>query len=159
MLSSANCAILSAGISRSAGHFPSSVAVEGKRHFRFSPLRVAAGCRLQRRDAQHFPHVSIPYPRLYGLIRTRLHARGRCELSSASTRFMSLHECSEHTLVSPLIHFTSLPLLAFLHNWRDLPGVSTWILRTIQFGYILQFDRNPPPPPPPHISTGFFLLL
>ncbi len=52
------------------------------------------------------------------------------------------------TLVSPLIHFTSLPLLAFLHNWMNLPGVSPWILLTIQFGYILQFDRNPPPPPP-----------
>ncbi len=38
-------------------------------------------------------------------------------------------------LVSPLIHFTSLPC-------RDLPGVSAWILRTIQFGYTLQFARN-----------------
>ncbi len=48
-------------------------------------------------------------------------------------------------LVSPLIHFTPLPLSAFLHTWRDLPGVSSWIIRIIQFSYTLQFDRNPPP--------------
>ncbi len=47
-------------------------------------------------------------------------------------------------LVSPLIHFTPLPLSAFLHTWRDLPGVSSWIIRIIQFSYTLQFDRNPP---------------
>ncbi len=51
MLSSTNCAILAAGnVSRSAGHFLSSAAVESKRHFRFSPLRVAAGCRLCTRE-------------------------------------------------------------------------------------------------------------
>ncbi len=37
-----------------------------------------------------FPNISIPWPRLYGLIRSRLHARGCCELSSSSARFMSL---------------------------------------------------------------------
>ncbi len=94
MLSSDYCAILAAGnVSRSACHFPSSAAVEGKRHFRFSPLRVAAGCRLCTREKGHVglsPRVSIPCPCLYGLIRSRLHARGRCELSSASAGFMSL---------------------------------------------------------------------
>ncbi len=40
----------------------------------------------------------------------------------------------------PLIHFTPLPLSAFLHTWRDLLGVLPWILRTIQFGYTLQFE-------------------
>ncbi len=45
MLSSTNCAILAASyVSRSAGHFPSSAIVEGKRQFRFSILRVAADC-------------------------------------------------------------------------------------------------------------------
>ncbi len=43
----------------------------------------------------------------------------------------------------PLIHFTPLPLSASLHTCRDLPGVSPWILRMIQFGYKLQFARNP----------------
>ncbi len=114
MLSSTICAILATGnVLRSAGHFPSSAAVEGKRHFRFSPLRVAAGCRLCTRKKGRVglsPHVSIPCPRLYGLIRSRLHARGHCELSSASAGFMSF------LLVSPLIHFTPLPLSAFLHT-------------------------------------------
>ncbi len=32
-------------VSRSADHFPSSSTVEGTRHLRFSPHRVAAGCR------------------------------------------------------------------------------------------------------------------
>ncbi len=94
MLSSANCAILAAGnVWRSAGHFPSSAAVEGKRHFRFSPLRVATGCRLRTRKKERpglSPHVSIPSPRLYGLIRSHLHARGHCELFSASAGFMPL---------------------------------------------------------------------
>ncbi len=49
MLFYTNCAILAAGnVSRSVGHFPSSADIEGKRHFRFSPLRVAAGCRYTR---------------------------------------------------------------------------------------------------------------
>ncbi len=62
MLSSANCTILAAGnVSKSAGHFISSVAVEGKRHFRFSPLRVAAGCRLctREKESQRFPPASV----------------------------------------------------------------------------------------------------
>ncbi len=94
MLFYTNCAILAAGnVSRSAGHFPSSADIEGKRHFRFSPLRVAAGCRLCTRETGRpapSPHVSIPCPRLYSLIRSRLHAQGCCELSSASAGFMSL---------------------------------------------------------------------
>ncbi len=48
-------------------------------------------------------------------------------------------QSGDPTSVSPLIHFTPLPLSAFLHTWRDLPGVSPWILHTIQFGYTLQF--------------------
>ncbi len=45
MLSS-NCATLATkGTSRSTGHFPSLATVEDKRHSRFSPRRVAAGCR------------------------------------------------------------------------------------------------------------------
>ncbi len=63
-------------------------------------------------------------------------------------------QSGDPTLVSPLIHFTPSPLSAFLHTWRDLPGVSPWILRTIKFGYTLQFA------PPPHpVSKGFFLLF
>ncbi len=46
-------------------------------------------------------------------------------------------QSGDPTLVSPLIHFTPLPLSAFLHTWRDLLGVSPWILRMIQFGYTL----------------------
>ncbi len=43
------------------------------------------------RDAQRFPpRVSISCPCLYGLIRSCLHARGCCELSSASAGYMSL---------------------------------------------------------------------
>ncbi len=64
-------------------------AVEGKRHFRFSPLRVATGCRLctcEKGRPGLSPHVSIPCPCLYGLVRSCLHTRGRCELSSASER-------------------------------------------------------------------------
>ncbi len=79
--------------SRSAGYFPSSATVEGKRHFRFSLLRVAAGCRhcTHRKGCPALsPHISISCPCLYGLIGSCLHARGRCELSSASAGCMSL---------------------------------------------------------------------
>ncbi len=72
----------------------SSAAVEGKRHFRFSSLRVATGCRLCTHEKGHTelsPRVSILCPRVYGLIRSHLHAQGCCEFSSASTGFMSLH--------------------------------------------------------------------
>ncbi len=55
-------------------------------------------------------------------------------------------QSGDPVLVSPLICSTPLPLSAFLHTWRDLPGVSPCILHTIQFGYTLQFARNPPPP-------------
>ncbi len=118
--------------------FPSSAAVEGKRHFRFSPLRVAAGCRLCTREKGRpalSPRISIPCPHLYGLIRSCLHARGRCGFMSLPSEVQS----GDPTLVSSLIHFTLLPLSALLHTWRDLLGVSPWILRTIQFGYTLQF--------------------
>jgi hypothetical protein len=36
------------------------------------------------------------------------------------------------------------PLSHFLPEWERLPGVSSWVLRTIRFGYTLQFCRNPP---------------
>ncbi len=60
MLSSANCAILAAGnVSRSAGHFPSSAAVEGKWHSNPSELLQVAGFVHARRDTQGFPSVSV----------------------------------------------------------------------------------------------------
>ncbi len=90
MLSSANCAILAAeNVSRCAGHFPSSAAVEGKRHFKFSPLRVAAGFRLCTHE-KGCPglslHVSIPCPHIYGLVRSRssLLLKGAIEEVSSS---------------------------------------------------------------------------
>ncbi len=94
----------SENVSRSAGDFPSSAAVGGKRHFKFSPLRVATGCRLctlEKGRPGLSLHVSIPCPRFYGLIRSCPHTRGRCEISSASAGFMSLPsgERSEHSHV------------------------------------------------------------
>ncbi len=83
MLSSAKCAILAAGnVLRSAGHFPSSAAVEGK-----SCCRL---CTCEKGRPALSPRINIPCSCLYGLIRSRLHARGWCELSSASAEFMSL---------------------------------------------------------------------
>ncbi len=148
MLSSANCAILAAGnVLRSAGHFPSSAAVEGKRHFRFSPLRVAAGFVHARRDVQRFPPASI-FPALAftaSLGHASTHEDGVSSPLLRPSSCPSLQgdvQSGDPILVSPLIHFTPLPLSAFLHTWRDLLGVSPWILRTIQFGYTLQFACN-----------------
>ncbi len=42
------------------------------------------------------------------------------------------------------LHDTLLPLSHFIHEWERLPGLSLWVLRTIRFGYTLQFGRNPP---------------
>ncbi len=42
------------------------------------------------------------------------------------------------------LHDTLLPLSHFIHEWEHLPGVSLWVLRTIWYGYTLQFGRNPP---------------
>ncbi len=42
------------------------------------------------------------------------------------------------------LHDTLLPLSHFIHEWKRLPGVSLWVLRTIRSGYTLQFGRNPP---------------
>ncbi len=42
------------------------------------------------------------------------------------------------------LHDTLIPLSHFLHEWERLPGVSLWVLRTIQTGYALQFWKNPP---------------
>ncbi len=86
MLSSTNCATLTArGTSRSTGHFPLLATVEGKRYSRFSPRRFAAGCRQCTRSKG-----CISCPCLYGLIRSYLHTRGHCELSSTSTKCISL---------------------------------------------------------------------
>ncbi len=49
-------------------------------------LQVAGFVHVRRLSLR----VSIPCPCLYGLIRSCPHARGRCELSSASAGFMSL---------------------------------------------------------------------
>ncbi len=48
-------------------------------------------------------------------------------------------QSGDPVLVSPLNCSTLLPLSPFLHIWRDLPKVSPWVLRTMQFGYTLQF--------------------
>ncbi len=42
------------------------------------------------------------------------------------------------------LHDTLLPLSHFFHEWKHLPGVSLWVLRTIRSSYTLQFGRNPP---------------
>ncbi len=44
---------------------------------------------------------------------------------------------------------TPVPLSHFSHECEHLPGVSSWILRTVRSGYTLQFGCNPP------ASTGF----
>ncbi len=43
-------------------------------------------------------------------------------------------------------HHTLLPLSHFFHEWKRLPGVLLWVLRTVRSGYTLQFGWNPPPP-------------
>ncbi len=152
ILSSTDCAIPAARcVSRSAGHFPSSAIVKGRRHFRFSPLRVAACCRYCSHGKGHpapSPRVSFSCPCLYSLIMSRLRARGRFKLSSGLVGHMSLpsggRSEGDPVLASPLNCSSPLPLSAFIHAWRDLPGVSPWVLRTIQFGYTLQFACNPP---------------
>ncbi len=55
-----------------------------------SELLQVAGFTREKGCPGFSPRVSIPCPCLYGLIRSRLHARGRCELSSALAGFMSL---------------------------------------------------------------------
>ncbi len=53
-------------------------------------LLQVAGSVHAVRDAQHFPCISISFPCLYGLIRSYLHARGHCELSSTSAKCIFL---------------------------------------------------------------------
>ncbi|KAG1935258.1 gag-pol fusion protein [Pimephales promelas] len=36
------------------------------------------------------------------------------------------------------------PLVHFLGAWLELPRLSRWVIRTIRFGYALQFARSPP---------------
>ncbi len=40
------------------------------------------------------------------------------------------------------LHDTLIPLSHFLHEWKRLPGVSLWVLRTIRSGYTLQFGKE-----------------
>ncbi|XDV15136.1 hypothetical protein PO909_015267 [Leuciscus waleckii] len=46
-------------------------------------------------------------------------------------------------------HIPAQPLSHHLAAWRLLPGVSRWVLRTIQFGY-----HTPVPPPPSLLQWG-----
>ncbi len=46
------------------------------------------------------------------------------------------------TQVCPLECNTLLSLSQLFHEWKRLPGVSPWVLRTVQFGYTLQFCRS-----------------
>ncbi len=162
MLSSTNCTILAASdISRSTGHFPSSATVGGKRHFRFSALIVAAGCRYctcgKGRPALS-PSVIISFTASLG--HAFMHEDTVSSTLLQSDSCPSLQgdvQSGDPVLVSPLTCFTLLPLSAFLHTWRDLPGVSTCILRTIQFGCTLQFARNPQTPMRFCPTTGSFL--
>ncbi len=39
---------------------------------------------------------------------------------------------------------TMVPLARSLRAWLALPSPSRWLLRTIRFGYVIQFDRRPP---------------
>ncbi len=93
------------------------------------PYIVAAGyshCTRGKGRPALSPSVSISCPCLYSLIRSCLHARGRCELSSALAGYMSLLQgnvqSGDPVSVYPLIWSTPLPLLAFLHTWRDFAG-------------------------------------
>ncbi len=112
-----------------------------------SELLQVAGFVHARRDAQRFPPASV-FPALAFTASLGHASTHEDAVSSPLLRpvsFPSLQgdvQSGDPTLVSPLIHFTPLPQSAFLHTWRDLPGVSPWILRTIQFGYTLQFARN-----------------
>ncbi len=131
------------------------------RHFRFSALIVAAGCRYctcgKGRPALS-PSIIISFTDSLG--HAFMHE------DTVSSTLLRPDSCPslqgdvqswDHVLVSPLTCFTLLPLSAFLHTWRDLPGVSTCILRTIQFGYTLQFARNPQTPMRFCPTTGSFL--
>lgn len=53
----------------------------------------------------------------------------------------------QHDTLTQVCHLhcnTPLPLSHFFPEWERLQGVSPWILRTVRFGYTLQFCRNPP---------------
>ncbi|MGL5128314.1 MAG: hypothetical protein ACRC7D_09175, partial [Aeromonas popoffii] len=39
---------------------------------------------------------------------------------------------------------TLTPLVHFLHEWRKLPNLTPWLLRTIEKGYRIQFAVSPP---------------
>ncbi len=97
-----------------------------------SELLQVAGFVHVRRDAQGFPSASV-FP---ALAFTASLGHAPTHEDAVSSPLLRLGSCpflqgdvqsGDHTLVSPLIHFTPLPLSAFLHTWRDLPGVSPWI--------------------------------
>ncbi len=46
------------------------------------------------------------------------------------------------TQLCPLDCNTLLSLSQLFHEWKGLPGVSPWVLRTVQFCYTLQFCRS-----------------
>ncbi len=96
------------------------------------------------RDVQPFPPTSV-FPALAftaSLVHASMHEDAVSSPLLQPDACPSLQgdvQSGDPVLVSPLICLTPLPLLAFLHTWRDLPGVLPWILRMIQFGYTLQF--------------------
>ncbi len=112
------------------------------------------------RDAQCFPPASVS-PALTFMASLGHASMHEDAVSSPLLRpdaCLSLQgdvQSRDPMLVSPLICFTPLPLSAFLHTWRDLPGVSPWILRTIQFGCTLQFAPGHPDPQLPGLLARF----
>ncbi|XP_077060691.1 uncharacterized protein LOC143712393 [Siphateles boraxobius] len=61
-----------------------------------------------------------------------------------STSLLQERQHGTLTQVCRLHYNIPPPLSHFLPEWERLPGVSSWVLRTIRFGYTLQFCRNPP---------------
>ncbi len=112
-----------------------------------SELLQVAGFVHVRRDALGFPPASV-FP---ALAFTASLGHASTHEDTVSSPLLRLGSCpslqGDPTLVSPLMHFTPLPLSAVLHTWRDLMGVSPSILRSIQFGYTLQFARKTTPLP------------
>ncbi len=111
--------------------------------FLHSELLQVAGFVHARRDHQGFTPVSVfPAPLTASLGHTSTHEDAVSFPVSAG--FMSLPSggCLERGphvgIALDIFHSVT----SVLHTWRDLPGVSLWILCTIQFGYTLQFARK-----------------
>ncbi len=145
MLSSTNCAILAAGsASRSTDHFPSSATVEGKRHFRFSPLRVAADFRHCTRGKWRPAFSPVPvFPALD---------------FTASLGHASMHK---DAVSSPPLRPEACPSL--MGTFRA--GAPCWYPPWyVSLRYLCRPSSIPggtcrESPPPKKNSTGFFLLL